>query len=146
MSNAAKHSYPPRLSACLARNPALVASTTRHFGDFILESGLTDAEAFQLRLVLSEALNNLVEHAPPVHEAGSGIGIECWIGEDQLHLEVRDSGPAMRALPGGELPDGLSERGRGWPIIHHWADEISYRSHQGQNILSLKKFLGSRRN
>lgn len=128
------------LSACLARDPALVAETARYFEDFVLESDLPDSEGFQLRLVLSEALNNLVEHVQPNGDAG-GIEIRCEIDADSLYLEIRDSGPAIERLPSGELPDSLSERGRGWAIIRHWADEVSYRTEQNRNFLVMRKTL-----
>ncbi len=126
------------LSARLARDPGLVSETARQFAEFVARNRLPRAEAFQLRLALSEVLNNLVEHAPAGKKAGA-IEVHCRIDAGHLFLAVRDNGPAMEALPAGEFPESLSDRGRGWPIIHSWADEVRYRRDLGHNVLEMKR-------
>lgn len=127
-----------KLSARLARDPGLVVETARHFGEFIEQSGLSGSEAFQLRLVLSEVLNNLVEHVQASKATGA-IEVHCRIDAGSLFLEIRDGGPAMQRLPAEEFPDSLSDRGRGWPIIQSWADEVRYRRDLGHNVLEMKR-------
>ena len=131
-----------RLSARLARDPGLVSETARHFGEFLEHRGLPGAEAFKLRLVLSEVLNNLVEHVQARH-GDAAIEVECHLTASRLYLVIRDSGPAMQALPAGAFPDGLSESGRGWPIIHSWADQVRYRRGLGYNILEMERTIAA---
>jgi stage II sporulation protein AB (anti-sigma F factor) len=80
---------------------------------------------------VSEALANAVEHARSAH-----IVTSCWIvGGDQLVATVVDDGVGFEAetvLGDRHLPDPLSERGRGVPIMRKYTDHFAVRSTPGK--------------
>jgi serine/threonine-protein kinase RsbW len=92
-------------------------------------------------IVISEALNNIVEHAYP-----DGPGqIALWLhqGQDGLICEISDQGAPM---PGGALPEGrlpqldttdLPEGGFGWFMIRALTDDVHYSRLGGTNRLRL---------
>lgn len=93
-------------------------------------------------IVLSEVLNNIVEHA---YSGGEGR-IELSIHADAagLHCMVTDHGAAMPggAPPGGALPDSNDadppEGGFGWHLIRSLARDIHYRRLNGVNLLAFR--------
>jgi len=91
-------------------------------------------------IVISEALNNIVEHAYP-----DGIGqIALSLNEcsDGLTCEIRDQGAPMPGgiLPEGRLPDNdgpdLPEGGFGWFMIRTLTRDVRYVRHGGTNRLN----------
>ena len=103
-------------------------------------AGLQQDACFQLQVAVSEALNNIVEHAL----AGASIApveIRCRTTPQCFEVTTRDHGRPMPALPAPEFPDAHAESSRGWPIIFSWVDSVEYQALADGNILTLKKNL-----
>lgn len=107
-------------------------------------AGLSREIRENVQIVLTEIINNVVEHAYRGATAGP-IGIEFHISNDVLHITVTDRG---RGFPGGTLPDNgdadltcpraaLPEGGFGWPLIRRLTSHITYVRDLGQNRLDL---------
>lgn len=106
--------------------------------------GVPGERADEVQIALTEAVNNVVEHA----YAGSAPGdvtIDCRLGSDELRVCIQDAGGPY---PGGQLPDGkpadinvpqsdLPEGGFGWFLIRELATQIKYERTGGGNNLSL---------
>ncbi|RMH49059.1 MAG: ATP-binding protein [Alphaproteobacteria bacterium] len=98
-----------------------------------------------LKLVLSEALNNVVEHAYAGDAPdGEAIAIAMELGERGLTLTIRDRGrPMPDGLPKPELPsipaqtEALPEGGFGWSLIHLICTDVTYRRDGDENVLRL---------
>lgn len=98
-----------------------------------------------LGIVLSEALNNIVEHAFAGRAPASAtIGISVQTTDGGLRLTIRDRGrPMPPALPGAEpppIPDdigALPEGGFGWFLIRQMCSEVGYRREGDENVLTL---------
>lgn len=101
-----------------------------------------------LRLVLAEALNNIVEHAYEGTE-GKPIYADVRMAHDLYEVMLIDEGKPM---PNGQMPSGdldfdldaledLPEGGFGWMLIHSEMDSVEYERRDGCNVLKLKKHL-----
>lgn len=104
--------------------------------DYLSDSGLTGFE-----VAVSEALANVVTHAFEA-SSGSPVAIEFVSRADGVTIVISDAGrPAPSDLFANvaELAtiDVLAEDGRGLSLIDHFADEVSYRSENGTNRLTL---------
>jgi serine/threonine-protein kinase RsbW len=77
-------------------------------------------------LAAGEIGANIIEHSGggrPVH-----LRMEVHVLPESVRAVFTDDGrPAPVDLSQAEMPDGLSERGRGLAIAHRVLDELSYR-------------------
>ncbi len=100
--------------------------------------------AGDVQIALTEAVNNVVEHAYADTSNGE-ICIQCDLSSDLLKIRIIDTGPP---LPKGELPDGqpadisgpleaLPEGGFGWYLIRQLTCKLHYERQAGSNLLSL---------
>lgn len=112
--------------------------------------GLPDQRAGDVRIALTEAVNNIVEHAYAGRAPGR-VSVAARTRRDRLELCLCDRG---RALPGEALPhpgladlsgpvQSLPEGGFGWFLIWQLADTLDYRREGGENRLTLGFALGS---
>ncbi len=102
--------------------------------------GLAPQACFEIQVALTEALNNIVEHAL----AGSHrqcITIACRKSDEYFEVSMTDHGRPISDHPAYEFPDEDKESGRGWPIIFNWTDHVEYNHDRGRNHLTLKKRL-----
>jgi serine/threonine-protein kinase RsbW len=101
---------------------------------------LSEDDRGTAEIVLSEALNNIVEHA---YAAGSGmIEVSVQIARGALICTIVDQGLPMpgEELPAGRLPevrgvDDLPEGGFGWHMIRALSNDLAYRRIEGRNEL-----------
>ena len=114
---------------------------------FSVSVGLDQEAAHQIRIVLSEALNNIISYAL-LFDRRERIRIECREEEDTLKIGICDHGLPLRTSseyscpkPGDPCPDGCTPCGRGWPIILRWADSVDYRRQGSHNMLTLHRKL-----
>jgi len=82
---------------------------------------------------IGEAIANAIEHSG----AREPIEVSVWlVGSEQLIATIVDRGvgfaPNRAAVYEPHLPDSLSERGRGLPIMRSCSDIFSVRSSPGQ--------------
>lgn len=110
----------------------------------MLRPHLSAATIDRLEIVLSEVLNNVVEHA----YGGAGGPIELWLGhhDDSAEVSVTDRG---RPMPGGRLPMPALRPGRpaaappaeggfGWGLISALATDLHYVRAGETNRLTLR--------
>lgn len=101
-----------------------------------------------LRLVLAEALNNIVEHAY-AGATGKPIFADVAFSDGGYEVLLIDEGKPM---PGGTVPDGnnvfeiddienLPEGGFGWMLINNEMDNVHYERRDGCNVLRLEKLI-----
>lgn len=95
---------------------------------------------FQIELGLTEALNNIVQHACTAPSQPTVLIALRYNGRT-LDLTLSDPGTAMTTPPAPDLPAALDEGGRGWFIIYACFDEVIYTRHAAENHLTLRKLL-----
>lgn len=104
-------------------------------------SGDREALAFQLNLVLTEAVCNAIEHGLS-DDSRNTLRVCIDIEEDILSVRVHDSGAGF-TLEDFVVPDpgGLEEGGRGLFLIRELMDSVSYRRTSSGNVLEMRKKL-----
>ena len=88
------------------------------------EVEIDQATLADLKLAVTEACGNAVQHAQPA-DPGM-VTIRFMVSDDAIEIMVSDDGPGMDATtPVASLPDGeLSESGMGLAIIHALVDRV----------------------
>lgn len=79
---------------------------------------------------VGEALANAIEHS----RSSDVIEVRCQVEDDKILATVIDSGSGFKAdtLPSIALPDALTERGRGLPIMRRCTDIFAVHSVPGR--------------
>ena len=112
--------------------------------DWLREIDLPADRAGDVQIALTEAVNNIVEHAYADTQGGE-IGIQCDLSPKVLKIRITDTGPP---LPDDELPAGLPadirgpletlpEGGFGWHLIRELTCRLHYERQADRNLLSL---------
>jgi serine/threonine-protein kinase RsbW len=101
--------------------------------------GDRDLLAYNLNLVLTEALTNVIKHASGENQA---LRVCISIEGSNLSIQVHDQGLGfdLEGVPCPD-PDELCERGRGIFIIRHLMDSVNYHKTDKGNVLEMKKKL-----
>ena len=104
-------------------------------------SGDRETLAYQLNLVLTEAMVNAIKHAGP-KEPEKQVRIVITICVDDLTIKVYDDGQGfdINSIPPPNF-DELEDRGRGIFLIRSLMDSVCYRKNCRENILEMKKKL-----
>ena len=104
---------------------------------------LSEDDRGTAEIVLSEALNNIVEHAYAVHRGK--IEVSVRVAQGALICTVIDQGLPMpgECLPEGRLPEvrgveELPEGGFGWHLIRTLSRDLAYRRIDGRNELRFR--------
>jgi len=111
-----------------------IAHTLRNF------SGDREQLAYDLNLVLTEAMANAIQHAnegDPTKE----VHIEISIVDQRLIIRVFDFGPGFDVKQYIEPRHPLDEHGRGIYLIHTIMDKISYQETESGHVLEMSKKL-----
>lgn len=104
-------------------------------------SGDREALAFDLNVVLTEAVMNAIQHGSPV-STPEMLRVRIDIEGEVLSIRVHDSGQGFVLDELAERdPDALEESGRGIFLIRALMDSVSYRKTPSGNVLELKKKL-----
>jgi serine/threonine-protein kinase RsbW len=111
-----------------------IARTLRNY------SGDRDKLAYDLNLVLTEAMANAIVHANEGDPA-KDVHIEISIAEQNLYIKVFDFGPGFDIRQYIEPSHPLDDHGRGIYLIHTIMDEISYLPTNGGHVLEMRKAL-----
>ncbi len=95
----------------------------------------------RINVVLDDVLSNIISHGYDDTE-GHHITLELDLGSDRLDVVVTDDGRAFDPLsqPAQDTTADLESmeiRGMGIEILRQLTDEVSYRRHADQNILTL---------
>lgn len=95
--------------------------------------------AYHINLVLTEAMTNAIQHANE-GDPDKEVHITITILDRILNIKVYDQGQGfdISALPPANQ---LSDHGRGVYIIRTLMDHVSYRRHNGGNVLEMVKTL-----
>lgn len=104
---------------------------------------LTDLESYQLELCVVEAVNNAIEHAYG-NEQGHEVEIVINFFVDQIVFKVCDTGKAIDTKNIPEKKNCLHERGRGQEIINEVMDDVTYKTSDGKNMLTMTKSFESK--
>ena len=119
----------------------MVESLTSHLDDAGIDRDLRGS----ITLAVSEALNNITEHAYAERAPGP-VAMTVDLLTDSVDVTLIDSGRAIpgKDLPPAHLPDSagprsnLPEGGFGWFLIHSLCCDLDYNRKSGQNTLSLR--------
>ena len=113
-----------------------IARTLRVYG------GDRDKLAYDLNLVLTEAMANAIQHAN-TGDPAKEVHIEISIASQQLIIKVFDFGQGFDIKQYIEPKPPLEEHGRGIYLIHTIMDEISYLPTDTGHVLQMAKNLNS---
>lgn len=107
--------------------------------DALLTLGVTPDCVEDIRLALSEACTNVIDHAV----AGDEYEVRLKVDDDRCHVSVKNSGDGLEASAlDGALPDPMSARGRGVAIMRAMVDNIDFISEpEAGTIVHLVKTL-----
>ena len=111
-----------------------IARTLRNY------SGDREKLAYDLNLVLTEAMANAIQHANEGDPAKE-VHIEISIIDQNLIIRVFDCGQGFDVKQYIEPRHPLDEHGRGVYLIHTIMDEISYLPTDNGHVLKLTKNL-----
>lgn len=123
----------------LASRPDAVAPALDAIETGLVDVGVAQELALELRLISEEIITNVVKYA----EAGA-IQVNFEVSDINVVLEVRDDGKRFDPL-GATAPDleaGVADRplgGLGIHLVRALADELSYERRDGWNVLRLTK-------
>jgi len=100
------------------------------------ECGFSEADIYQMKVAVSEAAANAIEHGSPHGEENFiHLVIEC--DPDKILIEVADEGVFKARLP---VTNGRpSHRGRGIFLMTALMDEVSITEHQEGTVVRLVK-------
>ena len=111
-----------------------MAMALRHFG------GDREKLAYELNLVLTEAMTNAIQHANE-GDPNKEVHIEIVIVDQRLTIRVYDSGQGFDISRFAEPCPPLDEHGRGIYLIHSIMDEVAYLPCNGGHVLTMSKQL-----
>lgn len=108
------------------------------------DCGLKDDFCGSISLAVSEALNNITEHAYAGAAPGP-ITLSAALSQDHVTIKIRDAGRALpeNRPPQASLPDNsgpratLPEGGFGWYLIHSLVQNLRYERKGDENVLYL---------
>jgi len=103
-------------------------------------SGDREKLAYDLNLVLTEAMANAIQHANEGDPAKE-VHIEISTVSQRLIIKVFDFGPGFDVEQYIKPRHPLEENGRGIYLIHTIMDEISYNSTNDGHVLEMVKNL-----
>ena len=111
-----------------------IAHTLRNY------SGDREQLAYDLNLVLTEAMTNAIQHANE-GDPSKEVHIEISIVNQRLIIRVFDFGPGFDIKQYIEPRHPLDEHGRGIYLIHSIMDKISYQETESGHVLEMSKKL-----
>lgn len=103
-------------------------------------SGDREKLAYDLNLVLTEAMANAIQHAN-VDDPTKEVHIEISLVEQRLIIRVFDYGQGFDVKEYVKPKHPLEEHGRGIYLIHTIMDEISYQPTEIGHVLEMVKNL-----
>jgi anti-sigma regulatory factor (Ser/Thr protein kinase) len=91
---------------------------------------ISDRELEEFIFAVGEALANAIEHS----HTSDVIEVQCQVEDDKILATIIDSGAGFSSdpFPHVTLPDTLSERGRGLPIMRRCTDIFAVHSMPGK--------------
>ena len=111
-----------------------IALTLKHYG------GDREKLAYELNLVLTEAMANAILHANE-GDPEKEVHIEIGIQDRRMTIRVYDHGQGFDIRQFAEPSHPLEEHGRGIYLIHSIMDEVVYRPLNNGHVLEMIKQL-----
>ena len=111
-----------------------IAQALKHYG------GDREKLAYELNLVLTEAMANAILHAN-VGNPAKEVHIEISISAGRLTIRVYDSGQGFDICQFAQPGHPLDDHGRGIYLIHTIMDEVAYRQTTDGHVLEMNKNL-----
>jgi serine/threonine-protein kinase RsbW len=104
-------------------------------------SGDRETLAYQVNLVLTEAMSNAIKYGNPDNREET-VHILINISENQLFIRIYDYGQGfdINAIPAPDF-DALEDCGRGIFLIKALMDSVQYRKQANGNMLEMIKQL-----
>lgn len=110
-----------------------VRDAMEHVRATLKQRAVDDVTLSSIEIVVTEVLNNIVEHA--LTEGSGWFELSCEIKKNELSFHIEDNGLEM---PLGRLPEGippethgprcsLPEGGWGWSLVHTLANDLRYQ-------------------
>jgi len=120
----------PSLKVRIPPNARFGKSVRDEVITFANQNHISRKDLDEFIFAIGEALANAIEHSG----SNDVIEVRCQIESDKIIATVIDSGRGFQAEPVPErsLPDSLSERGRGLPIMQRCTDIFAVRSVPGK--------------
>lgn len=109
--------------------------------EVISDLGSSEADCFDIRLVITEALSNAFIHGNKMDDT-KPIRLKYYIDDGKLTIEVEDSGCglALESIPRRIDDDTLlDEHGRGLFLISCYSDKVTVKD----NMLVIEKHIQS---
>jgi anti-sigma regulatory factor (Ser/Thr protein kinase)/anti-anti-sigma regulatory factor len=101
-------------------------------------AGFREPELFELTVAVSEALTNAVLHGSP-HKADDDVRVRFFCYDDEVAIEVVDSGAGMDAAPICS-PSTTAIRGRGIHFMRALCDSVQFACGPlGTHVLMVKR-------
>jgi anti-sigma regulatory factor (Ser/Thr protein kinase) len=100
------------------------------------EAGLGEADCYQVKLAISEAVANAIQHGS--QDSGDSIRISAFEADGSLNFEVRDNGTFVAPLSRATIED---ESGRGLELVTLLMDEVHITSTGAGSSLRFAKKL-----
>ena len=111
-----------------------IAQALKHYG------GDRKKLAYELNLVLTEAMANAIQHAN-VGDPNKEVHIEISISAGRLTIRVYDFGQGFDICQFAQPGHPLDEHGRGIYLIHTIMDEVAYQQTDDGHVLEMNKNL-----
>ncbi|GAC1500661.1 MAG: hypothetical protein NVS1B14_04710 [Vulcanimicrobiaceae bacterium] len=120
----------PSLKVRIPPNARFGRSVRQEVVTFANRYHIARADLEEFIFAVGEALANAIEHS----DSSDVIEIRCHIEGDKIIATVIDSGKGFETdgAPQTSLPEDLSERGRGLPIMQRCTDIFAVRSVPGK--------------
>lgn len=113
------------VALCLPRDAKTVALVRRVTFSALSELGVTTECLEMIRLALSEACSNVIEHS----QAEDEYEVRLEVEDELCQITVIDTGGGFDAdALSAELPSPNSVRGRGVALMHALMDKIAFTS------------------
>lgn len=127
------------VALCLPRDAASVAVVRDVIMAALMQLGVDADCVDDIRLAVSEASANVIEHAG----AGDEYEVRLDISERECEIRVLDSGRGFDFESfDDEMPDPMSPRGRGLALMHALVDGVDFVSApESGTVVRLVKWL-----
>ena len=131
-----RESIPEPLRLAFAGRSA-IEDATLAARDFAQNSGIEEANASRLAIVVEELVANLYDHGGL--KTDDQIVLELSLTESEILLTLGDPGmPFDLRLADLDQPAKAGSGGAGLRLVTTWATHAEYQTSGGQNLLSLR--------
>jgi serine/threonine-protein kinase RsbW len=132
----------PVLAVTLLNRPSEIGRLVDLLESFGEQADLGPEVTFRLTLALDEIVANVIRHGFD-DKGDHEIAVEVTVDPDVVTATVEDDGVPYdpRDAPHPDLdapPDERQPGGLGMHLVRSTMDEVSYRRHDGRNILTVK--------